>query len=151
MRHNVSFMLLHHWYPDFLCSCHLILHQGRFWYQRKMGINYFFLVHLQFLRLITLRQFIFNLKQDIRALFPSYFNPFYAGFGTEILMTSAILRVRLLLTVVLTPDCIAHFMLLLMACFHQCPRLTRRILVRGITGNCCLLYQYMKVSATISA
>ena len=31
----------------------------------------------------------------------------------------------MLLTVVLTPDCIAHFMLLLMACFHQCPRLTR--------------------------
>ncbi|XP_065633194.1 uncharacterized protein LOC111994206 isoform X5 [Quercus suber] len=64
MRHNVSFMLLHHWYPDLLSSCHLILHQGRYWYQRKMGINCFFLVHLQFLRLITLRQFIFNLKQE---------------------------------------------------------------------------------------
>ena len=34
------------------------------------------------------------------------------------------LQGRLLLTIVLTPDCIAHFMLLLMACFHQCPRLT---------------------------
>ncbi|XP_065633191.1 uncharacterized protein LOC111994206 isoform X2 [Quercus suber] len=83
MRHNVSFMLLHHWYPDLLSSCHLILHQGRYWYQRKMGINCFFLVHLQFLRLITLRQFIFNLKQDIRALFPSDCNPFYAGFGNR--------------------------------------------------------------------
>ena len=26
MRHNVSFMLLHHWYLDLLSSCHLILH-----------------------------------------------------------------------------------------------------------------------------
>ncbi|KAK4607548.1 hypothetical protein RGQ29_001411 [Quercus rubra] len=29
MKHNVRFMLLHHWYPDLLSSCHLILHQEK--------------------------------------------------------------------------------------------------------------------------
>ena len=84
MRHNVSFMLLHHWYLDLLSSCHLILHQGRYWYQRYAHVPLLVALHkpeFVFLRLGNEILLVYYLIQQMLELVSLQGNMDIMGYG----------------------------------------------------------------------